>query len=130
MLKQGKSILSFIRTESKISSEKITEIQHQANDLVYKNNMCYITPYTADTLFNKFVSLGTELSKEKVTDKQRPKKEEILEALRNNCRNLKRGTPIFAEKCRYNVRESVRSGRASRHNAVSCGKIFFRQEFT
>ena len=130
MLKQGKSILSFIRTESKISSEKITDIQHQANDLVYKNNMCYITPYTADTLFNQFVSLGTELSKERVTDKQRQKKEEVLESLRNNCKALKQyksakltvdDIPICQKVMKYQLYKYLE---AKRNNTLSDSVIF------
>lgn len=88
-MKKGKDLMQFIKTTAKISSEKLSDFQHEANDLIYKNNLSFISPATASTLYDKFVSLGQELKDLQVTDKQNPKKQEILAGLRDNCRNLK-----------------------------------------
>ena len=90
MIKQGKEILQFIKTENKISSQKVKDIQTQINQCVYEHNLGYLSPVSASTLCNQFIELGKELNEVEVTEKQKSHKNECLIQLRTNCRNLQR----------------------------------------
>ena len=90
MLRKGKDLIQFIKTENKISSQKVKDIQTQINQVVYTHNLGYLLPTTATTIYNEFVELGKEVNEIEVTDKQKSHKNEVLIQLRNNCRNLKR----------------------------------------
>ena len=90
MLKKGKELLQFIKTENKISSQKVKDIQTQINQVVYTHNLGYLSPTSANTIYNEFVELGKELNTVEVTDKQKAHKSECLLQLRTNCHNLKR----------------------------------------
>jgi len=88
MLRKGKELLQFIKTENKIPNQKVKDIQTQINQCVYEHNLGFLSPVSANTIYNEFVELGKELNEVEVTDKQKAHKNECLIQLRNNCRNL------------------------------------------
>ena len=90
MLKKGQDVLSFIKTDSKISNKEVQDLEYQINDVVYNRNMSYLAPTTASTLYTEFVEYGKQIASIQVTDKQKQHKEQVLTALRTNCQNLKK----------------------------------------
>ena len=90
MLRKGQQVLSFIKTDSKISNKEIHDLEYQINDVVYRRNLSYLSPLTASTLYTEFVEYGKQISAISVTDKQKAHKEQVLSALRTNCQSLKK----------------------------------------
>ncbi len=88
-MKRGEDLFSFIRCQNKIGNDQMNEIQHNINAVVYKYGKSFIAPATAGTIYNTFVTCGQQLNDLKVTDKQNPKKQEILSQLRTICQNVR-----------------------------------------
>ncbi len=89
MLKQTKEILSFIKTDAKISKQEVKDAQYAINAIIYKRNNGYLTPSTATTIYNQFVEYGKAISQTDVSQKQDQHKQEVLTQLRKNCQSLK-----------------------------------------
>lgn len=89
MLKQTKEILSFIKTDAKISKQEVKDAQYAINAIIYKRNNGYLAPSTATTIYNQFVEYGKAISQTDVSQKQDQHKQEVLTQLRKNCQSLK-----------------------------------------
>jgi len=89
-MKQGNEIgLAPISCKNKEGCEALKALHFRVNDILYAHTYRYIFPATAARLLDSLTSLGVELKDLQVPDKARAKKDEILNALRTICRNLK-----------------------------------------
>lgn len=88
-MKRGEEIMSFIRCQNKIGNEQMTEVLHTINNIVFHYNKSFIAPATAATIYNSMVQCGQQLKDIKTTDKQNPKKQEMLTQLRTICQNVR-----------------------------------------
>ena len=88
-MKRGEEIMSFIRCQNKIGNEQMTEVLHTVNNIVFHYNKSFIAPATAATIYNTMVQCGQQLKDIKASDKQNPKKQEMLTQLRTICQNVR-----------------------------------------
>lgn len=88
-MKRGNELMEFIRCENKISNDQMNDIQQRINGVVYHYNKSFVAPATAATIYNKMVAYGQQLKDIKTTDKQNPKKQEMLSQLRTICQNVR-----------------------------------------
>lgn len=89
-MKRGVDLnIRIIKTTAKEGTAKIQSLHYKINDILYKYSKRYIAPMTAKRLFYELGALGKELKELEVTDRTKPKKEELLTCLRSICSNLK-----------------------------------------
>ena len=88
-MKNGEKIgFKFIKTKATATTEKLTAIQYEVNQIVYDNNKRYISPITAERLKKQLVEYGKSLKELNVGEKYKAKKDEMLDQLRTLCKQL------------------------------------------
>lgn len=89
MLTKGETLgLVPIKCENKEGTEKLKEIHHGINDVLFGFRFKYIFQRDADNIFTKLCTYGKDLSGLEVPDKAKPKKNELLEKLRVICNSV------------------------------------------
>lgn len=78
-----------IKCENKTGTESLKTIHHRINSILYSNTYRYIDQALAIEMYRNLCGLGKELGELEVPDAAKPKKGEILEALRKCCLALK-----------------------------------------
>ena len=95
-MKNGKEIgFKFIKTKATATTDKLTAIQYEVNQIVYDNNKRYISPTMAERLKKKLVEYGKSLNELNVGDRYKVKKDEMLDQLRTLCKQLKEYIKTF-----------------------------------
>ena len=77
-----------IKPTHKEGTEALKALHYEANKIIFKYNRRYINDNIKDSLLKEFSRLGGEIKELEVTDKAKPKKKEILEALREIYKRL------------------------------------------
>ena len=89
-MKRGVDLnIRVIKTTAKEGTTKIQSLHYKINDILYKYSKRYISPMTAKRLFYELGALGKELKELELTDRTKPKREELLTCLRSICSSLK-----------------------------------------
>ncbi len=89
-MKQGKELgLTPIKCENKEGTDKLKDLHHQINDIIYPNYARYIDQALAQTLYKDLCGLGVAVDELEVPERARAKKTELLGKLRTICSNLK-----------------------------------------
>lgn len=89
-MKRGNDLnIKVIKTTAKEGTAKIQTLHYKINDILYKYSKRYISPMTAKRLYNELGILGKELRDLELSDRTKPKREEILTCLRSICLSLK-----------------------------------------
>ena len=89
MLKQGIDIgVNPIKCDSKEGTEKLKELHHQINDILYNNRYKYIDQKLANTMFTALCDLGVKVDELEVPERAMAKKKELITKLRTVCKAL------------------------------------------
>lgn len=107
MIKKGKDVFEFIRTDSKAANAKVKDMQTQLNQVIYTHNLGYLSPTTANTIYNQFVEIGKEINGVEVTAVQQKHKDEVLSVLRKNCQNVREYSKNKLDKSDIPTAESI-----------------------
>lgn len=98
MLKGVDLKLTIIKCVNKTGTDKLKELHHRANSILYQNTYRYIDPKLANDMYNGLCAIGKELNELTVPEAAKAKKYELIQELRLRCTTLKdyRKQPLTA----------------------------------
>ena len=89
-MKYSTKNITYIKCENKISTDKITAVQHKANALLFSIQNSHIAPNLTVRAYNTLKECWIELNQMEVKNgKAVPKKQEIMNALKELILNLR-----------------------------------------
>lgn len=89
MLNQGQTLgLVPIKCENKEGTDKLKEIHHDINDILYRTRYAYIFKRDANDIYTRLCAYGKDLAGLEVPDRAKAKQEELLAKLRVVCNSL------------------------------------------
>lgn len=90
-MKKGNELgLTPIKCSHKEGNECIKDLHYQLNDLLYKWSRKYISSKVANRLIGRLEQIGKKLAKLDISDKCKPKRDEILKETRTIYKTLRR----------------------------------------
>lgn len=89
-MKYNEKNITYIKCANKISTDKITDVQHKANALLFSIQNTHIAPNLTVRAYNTLKDCWIELNQMEVKNgKAMPKKQELMDALKRLILNLR-----------------------------------------
>lgn len=91
MIKTGNELgITVIKSEYKETTDKMKDLHHRANAVVFQIENIPVWPKLAEDKFNELATIGKELSEcQTYNERQGQRKEDLLRQMRDICRKLK-----------------------------------------
>lgn len=89
MLQNGETLgLVPLKCENKEGTDKLKEIHHGINDILFRTRYSFIFKRDANDIYTRLCAYGKDLAGLEVPDRAKAKKEELLTKLRKVCNSL------------------------------------------